>query len=332
MIMSRTPFRVSFAGGLSDIREYYKKDYGAVVSTTIDKYVYHIVNRKFDDNIQINYSKAEIVPDISEIQHPIVREVLKLRKLERNIEITVMSDIPARTGLGSSSSFTVGLLHALYAFTGKPVDREMLAQEACHIEIEVLKEPIGKQDQYASAYGGLNYIRFNADETVKIQPITMKQSTKAELDESLLLFYTGIKRDASSILSESKANMEICRSDVDQLRGLATDIATALRKNDLSRFGELLHEGWTYKKKTGKVTNQKIDSYYENARAAGASGGKILGAGGGGFLLLYCEKKYHEKVRQTLSSLREVVFHLDSEGSTIVYNEGDMYGKKRYDS
>jgi len=321
MIVSKTPFRISFAGGLSDIRNYYYKNYGAVVSSTIDKYLYVMVNKKFDDNIQVNYSKIEITEEISQIQHPLVREVLKMMNINRNIEITIMSDIPARTGLGSSSSFTVGLLNALYAFNGEYKDAEALAREACHIEIDILKEPIGKQDQYASAYGGLNYIRFNADDTVNTIPINMRKETKKELEKNLLLFYTNLRRDASSILSESSMNMESHRTHVDQIKNLAEDIASSLQKNDLSRFGELLHQGWIHKKQTGKVTNEIIDTYYEKARKAGALGGKILGAGGGGFLLLYCPEKNQERVRKALSSLKKITFHFESGGSRIICKE-----------
>ncbi|KYK28099.1 hypothetical protein AYK20_01685 [Thermoplasmatales archaeon SG8-52-1] len=321
MIISKTPFRISFAGGLSDIGDYYQKSYGAVTSTSIDKYIYLIINKRFGNDIQINYSKAEIVKDISQIQHPMVREALKLLNINSNIEITVMSDIPARTGLGSSSSFAVGLLNSLYAYKGKYMDAETLAQEACRIEIDILKEPIGKQDQYASAYGGLNYIRFNSDETVEVKPIMMNNNKMDELDNNLLLFYTGITRYASSILNESKNKMEKYRNHVDQLRDLAKDVETALRKGDLTGFAKLLHKGWTYKKKTGNVTNPQIDEYYDKALKAGANGGKILGAGGGGFLLLYCEGKYQDKVRKSLENLREVDFHIKSHGSKIVFRE-----------
>jgi D-glycero-alpha-D-manno-heptose-7-phosphate kinase len=215
----------------------------------------------------------------------------------------------------------VGLLNALYAYKGKDMDAEKLAQEACRIEIDILKEPIGKQDQYASSYGGLNYIRFNSDETVDINPINMNEKKFEELDNNLLLFYTGITRYASSILNESKNKMEEYRNYVDQLRDLAKEVETALKQGDLTGFGKLLHNGWTYKKKTGNVTNPQIDKYYDKALKAGAIGGKILGAGGGGFLLLYCEESYQEKVRKSLSGLKEVIFNLKSHGSKIVFKE-----------
>lgn len=321
MIITKTPFRISFAGGLSDIKDYYHKSYGSVVSTTIDKYIYVTVNRKFDNNIRISYSKTEIVDHVQKIKHPIVREALRLTELDGCIEITTIADIPAGTGLGSSSAFTVGLLNALYAFKGEHKGAETLAKEACEIEIDVLKEPIGKQDQYATAYGGLNQICFNPDESVFVNPVISKKQTKEELDRNLILFYTGIHRKASSILSESKKNMDNLRNHVDVLRDLSEKMVYALRNNDLSSFGELMHKAWNYKKKTGKVTNFDIDKYYEKARSAGALGGKILGAGGGGFLLLYCEHERQKSVRKALSNLKETEFHLEPQGSRIIYVE-----------
>lgn len=321
MIISKTPFRVSFAGGLSDIKDYYKHDYGAVTSTAIDKYVYITVNKKFDNKIRVSYSKTEIVDNVEDIIHPLVKESLKITKLNGGIEITSIADIPSGTGLGSSSSFTVGLLNALYAFKGEYKGAEELAKEACQIEINILKEPIGKQDQYASAYGGLNHIRFNNDETVFVNPIICKKQTKDQLNQNLLMFYIGGKRKASEILTESKKNMEYHRKYVDEIRKLSEDIATSLREDNLENFGELLHKGWTYKKKTGKVSNQKIDEIYNKAIKAGAIGGKILGAGGQGFLLLYCEPKNQEKLKKELSDLKELHFNLEPQGSKIIYVE-----------
>jgi D-glycero-alpha-D-manno-heptose-7-phosphate kinase len=319
MLISKTPFRISFAGGLSDIRDYYKNDYGAVTSTSIDKYIYIVINKKFDPDIQLNYAKTEIVNNVLDIKHPIFREALKLVDLKKYIEISVMSDIPARTGLGSSSSFTVGLLNALYGFVGEHKDAETLAKQACKIEIDILKEPIGKQDQYASAFGGLNHIIFNSDESVEVKRIKIDNSTREELDDNLLLFYTGMKRDASEILFDSKKKMEVNREYIDQIRELSKNLYSALQKNDLSQFGELLHQNWEIKKRTGNVSNKIIDGYYTKALKAGAKGGKILGAGGGGFILLYCEKQFQKQVRKVLSDLREVYFHMETYGSRIVH-------------
>jgi len=319
MLISKTPLRISFAGGLSDLKDYYTNDHGAVTSTSIDKYIYIVINKKFDPDVQLNYAKTEIVDNISDIEHPIFREALKLVDLNKYVEISVMSDIPARTGLGSSSSFTVGLLNALYGFVGEHKDAETLAKEACKIEIDVLKEPIGKQDQYASAFGSLNHIIFNSDESVDVKRIKISNDVREELDNNLLLFYTGLKRDASSILSDSKKDMDNHRKYVDKIRSLSKEFYKMLYKNDLSRFGELLHQNWELKKKTGNVSNAIIDDYYKKALDAGASGGKILGAGGGGFILLYCEKQFQKKVRKALLDLREVYFHMETYGSRIVH-------------
>ena len=326
MIISKTPIRISFAGGISDIRDYYKNDYGAVVSTTIDKYVYVTINKKFDDKIRVSYSKTEIVDKIEEINHPLVREALRMVDLDGGLEITSIADIPSGTGLGLSSAFTVGLLNALYAFKGEYKGPDELARQACKIEIDILGEPIGKQDQYIAAYGGLNYIKFNADEAVFVEPIIFDKKTKDELNDNLMMFYTGIQRKPG-ILSESKKEIEKHREYIDKIRDIADETATALRNNDLLSFGELLHKEWTYKKKTGEVSTPSIDKYYEKARSAGASGGKILGAGGGGFLLLYCklllgnDEGYQYNVREALKGLKQTRFNLEPQGSRIIYVE-----------
>ncbi len=321
MIISKTPFRISFAGGVSDLQDYYQHSYGSVISTSIDKYIYVTVNKKFDNHIRVSYSKTEIVEKVGEIQHPIVREALQLLDLDGGLEITTIADIPSGTGLGSSSAFTVGLLNALHAYKGEHAGAEKLAQEACEIEIRRLHEPIGKQDQYACAYGGLNTIRFNSDETVFVNPIIAHTQTIEQLNANLLLVYTGVNRKASTILSESKQNMKVLYRQVDKLKELSHEMAEALRNNDLSSFGELLHTAWEYKKKTGKVTNKTIDTIYKKARKAGALGGKILGAGGGGFLLLYIEKQKQEPVRKALNDLTETSFRLEPQGSRIIYVE-----------
>ncbi len=321
MIITKTPFRISFAGGLSDLRSYYSHNYGSVVSTTIDKHIYVTVNRKFDNKIRVSYSKTEIVESVKDVAHPIVKEALKLTNLDGGLEITTIADIPAGTGLGSSSAFTVGLLNALYTFKGEHKGAETLARQACEIEIDILKEPIGKQDQYASAYGGLNHIKFNSDETVFVNPVISKNKTKKELDENLILFYTGIKRKASSILSDSKKNMKNLLGYVDTLKEISEEMVLSIRNNDLTSFGELMNKAWELKKKTGKVSNPQIDDYYNKAIKSGALGGKILGAGGGGFLLLYCEKKFQDKVRSKLSDLKETEFRLEPQGSRIIYVE-----------
>lgn len=323
MIISRTPLRISFAGGGSDLQAYYEKRFGAVVSTTIDKYIYITVNKKFDDKIRISYSKTEIVDDVDEIQHDLVREALRLTNINGGIEITSIADIPSKgTGLGSSSCFTVGLLNALYAYKGQHKSTGTLAKKACQIEIDIVGEPIGKQDQYASAYGGINYIQFNADETVFVDPVICLKETKEQLNQNLLLFYTGLTRKSNTILTEQKKETKNKLKTLDKMVELAHELRDAIRSNDLTQFGQILHKGWIYKKQLALgITNPVIDKYYDNAIRAGASGGKILGAGGGGFLLLYCEEEKQEKVRSVLGELKETSFKLEPQGSKIIYVE-----------
>lgn len=324
MIISRTPLRVSFAGGGSDLAVYYKKNgHGSVVSTATKIYVYITVNKKFDDLIRVSYSKTEMVALVDELEHNIIREALKLVGIEKGIEVVYMADIPlgsAGTGLGSSSSLAVGVLNALYAYKGQHVSAERLAQEACRIEIDILKHPIGKQDQYAAAYGGYNYIQFNQDESVYVDPIICLKDTKKKLERKLMLFYTGIERISSDILSEqtekTPANMEY----LDKIVALSDKLRTCLSENYLESFGEILHEGWTNKAKlASRISNPLIDEYYSRARKAGAVGGKVLGAGGGGFILLYCDEDKQENVRRVLSELKECTFEFEPQGSKIIY-------------
>ncbi|MFC1985401.1 GHMP kinase [Chloroflexota bacterium] len=323
MIITRTPFRISFAGGGTDLQDYYHVEPGAVVSTAINKYVYIIVNKRFDSSIRVSYSRTEIVRNVDELQHPIVRETLKLVGIREGIEIVSIADIPAATGLGSSSSFTVGLLNALYAYKGILKSAEELAKKACHIEINTLGEPIGKQDQFAAAYGGLRYFQFNSDESVFTEPILYTQQRKRELSRNLLLFYTGDTREARSILQEQKANTR--QSEKAALLKNMHDLAFNLRvhlNNGSSPdiLGDFLHQGWLLKKQLANgVSNKKIDEYYQKALSAGASGGKIAGAGGGGFMLLYCPKEKQSQVSKVLKCLTPMEFSLEPEGSKIIY-------------
>ena len=322
MIITRTPFRVSFAGGGTDLPDFYRQECGAVVSTAINKYIYIVVNKRFDGSIRVSYSRTEIVNAVNDIQHPIVREAMKLVGITRGIEIVSIADIPAGTGLGSSSSFAVGLLNALYAYKGTLKTAEELAREACHIEMDILGEPIGKQDQYIAAYGGLRYIQFNPDESTYTEPIIFAQKNKDRLSQNLLLFYTGDTREAGTILREQKANvrraekMKVLR----KVRDLAYELRAHLNNNaSPSILGQFLHQGWQLKKQlASRTSNSKIDGYYEQALQAGASGGKILGAGGGGFLLLHCPRAKQPNVRRALD-LPLTTFALESEGSKIIY-------------
>lgn len=322
MIISKTPFRISFAGGGTDLRTYYSTGYGAVVSATIDKYVYITVNRRFDDTIRISYAKTEIVAAIEQIQHEIVRECLSLTGITKGIEITSIADIPAGTGLGSSSSFTVGLLNALYAFQGEQKPSEYLADKACEIEIDRLGKPIGKQDQYAAAFGNINYFRFNADETVNQEPIQLAKSEIDKLNDKLLLFYTGITRSAAAILSAQQQNTSSKQGRLDCMREQAGKFKNRLLLEGVgSRIGECLHAGWMLKKQlSNRISNPAIDEYYWKARQAGAVGGKILGAGGGGFLLLYCDEDKQEQVQAALKDLKKIDFKFAEKGSQIVYS------------
>ena len=323
MIISRTPMRISFAGGGSDLAVYYRRGYGSVVSTAIDKYIYITVNKKFDDLIRVSYSKTEMVKSVDEMEHNIIREALIKVGIDRGVEIVYMGDIPlgsAGVGLGSSSSLAVGVLNALYAYKGQHVSAEKLAREACEIEIEILGNPIGKQDQYVAAYGGFNYIRFNNDESVFVDPVICKMEIKEQLNKRLLLFYTGLERVSSHILEEQRGNIDNNNEFLDEIVKLSDSLRETIVNNGSSTVGKYLHQGWEYKKQlASKITNSIIDEYYERARNAGAVGGKILGAGAGGFLLLYCDKDNQKQVRSALSDLKEAPFRFEPQGSKIIY-------------
>jgi len=324
MIISKTPLRMSFVGGGSDLGDYYQHSHGAVVSSAIDKYVYITVNKKYADIIRVGYSKTEHVKKVDDIKHNLVREALKLVGITKpGIDIVYMSDmLPAHqgSGLGASSSILVGTLNTLHAFKGEHVSAETLAQEACKIEIDILGHPIGKQDQYASAYGGINYIQFNADESVFVNPLIFKKSIKDELNNNMILFYTGLNARSDTILNEQKKNTMNNLHILDKMVELTNELKSALQGNDLTEFGNILHKGWVFKQKlSSKITNSTINKYYEKAKKAGAIGGKILGSGGGGFLLFYCEEKNQNKVRKALSDLRETPFKFESQGSKIIY-------------
>ena len=322
MIIARAPFRVSFAGGGSDLRDFYSKNgHGAVLSTTIDKYMYIMIHPYFHDRIRIKYSRTEDVNEIEEIQHPLVRECLKVVGIEKGIEIASIADVPSGTGVGSSSTFTVCLLHALYAHEGRVVTKEKLAREACQIEMDILKEPIGKQDQYAASYGGLNCIQFSQDEMVIVDPVACKPEVKECLERNLMMFYVGNKRKSSQILREQEKNMgrEEEQEVVRKMVRLAEDARDSLNGGAVENFGKILDEGWVLKKKlASRISNPLLDEYYEKALKAGATGGKLLGAGGGGFFLFYCEPKHQNNVRKALN-LKELKFKFDNEGSKIVY-------------
>ena len=315
---------MSFVGGGTDIAEFYRNEPGAVISTTINKYVYITANPNIGIHpfkYRIAYSVTENVNEIDGIQHPIVKEALKLLDYNRPLELTNVSDLPAKAGLGSSSSFGVCILHALHTLKGEYVTSEQLAQEAHHIEVNLLKRPIGKQDHYAAAYGGLNHIQFMPDETVKVNPIICKKEIRQKLFENLMLFFTGITRDAGSVLKEQVQNTAQKFASLKSMRDMTTKVIEILHnERDLSEFGKILHDGWVAKRGlASSISNDVIDSYYEAARVAGAIGGKILGAGGGGFLLLYVERDNQDNVKEALKGLTELKFDFEPEGSKIVY-------------
>jgi len=326
MIISRTPLRISFAGGGSDLPAYYRHDMGAVVSTTINKYIYITVNPKFDNKIRASYSQTEIVDSIADLRHELIRESLRLLQIHGGIEITSISDIPSRgTGLGSSSSYTVGLLNALHAYIGRHAGAERLAREAADVEIDRCSRVMGKQDQYAAAFGGLQFIQFNSDESVYTDPIICQPHTRQRLNENLLLLYTGMTRQANGILaeqSEALVKNSAKRLILRRMVRLAEELRAAVQNNDLTSFGETLHAGWLLKRELAAgITNDQIDEWYQNARSAGALGGKLLGAGGGGFLLLYAERSEHAAIQRTLPELQPINFSFEAQGSKIIYVE-----------
>lgn len=325
MIISRTPLRVSLVGGGTDLEAFYRHEPGAVVTTAVRKYIYITVNRKFDSRIRASYSVTEIVDSVDALRHELIRECLHKVHLDGGVEITSISDIPSQgTGLGSSSSYTVGLLKALYAHRNQHVGAERLAREACEIEITCCGKPIGKQDQYIAAYGGLQYIQFNPDGSVFVDPIVCSAATRRALESDLMLLYTGMTRSADPILAEQKQNLQDsrCRRSLRRLVQLSDELRRALTGNDLEAFGEILHESWMVKKSiTNGVSNGRIDDWYERARAHGAVGGKITGAGGGGFLLLYAPLETHHRILRALPELRPVRFGLEPQGTKIIYVE-----------
>lgn len=329
MIATRTPFRISFVGGGSDLRAFYARHPGCVVSTTINKYMYIFVHPYFDNRIQVKYSKTELVDNVDEIKHPIVKTALNNFKL-KGIDINSIADVPAGSGLGSSSSFTTGLLHVLYAYTNELVSKETLASEACTLEIDTLKEPIGKQDQYAAAFGGLNFITFNPDESVHVEPISMPEDKYYEFQENLLMFYIGGVRSLRDILTDQTQNIIKEKQKFKNLIRM-TELAEQLKENlmngSLQDAGADLNENWQLKKSLSpKISENKIDFYYEKAIKNGALGGKLLGAGGGGFLLFYCEKESYGKLRKALSDLPEMKFKFDNYGTKLIYSDDNNLG------
>lgn len=323
MIITRTPFRISFVGGGSDLPSFYRQHPGAVLSVTIDKYMYISSHQFFEpDKIRVKYNRTETVADIGKLQHPIFREVFERFRISGGIEFSSIADVPAGTGMGSSSSFTVGLLHNIAAGRGEEISKQELAEGACHIEIDRLKEPIGRQDQFAAAYGGLNVIRFHSDDRVTVEAVEIGQAFKRELESSLMLFYTGLQRSAGEILSEQQSAIkEKDKFDaLVEMTALTDDLKEALQAEQTDKIGHILHTNWVLKRKlTKKISNDAIDDAYRLAMKSGALGGKLLGAGGGGFLLFVCPRDRREQLAGKLG-LRQVDFKFDSDGSKLIYS------------
>jgi D-glycero-alpha-D-manno-heptose-7-phosphate kinase len=324
MIISKTPLRMSFVGGGSDLPAFYRRYGGAVLSAAIDRYIYVTVNKKFDDSIRVSYSKTEESRSVDKIKHPLVREAMRMLEIRGGVEITSIADIPAKgTGLGSSSSFTVGLLNVLHAFAHHYASAEQLARESCVIEIDRCGEPIGKQDQYAASFGGFNYIEFNPDDTVSVQPIICKRETVQQLEANLLVFYTGITRSASALLrtqQQALAGDRAKQKSTRRMVELARQLKVELQKNHLNAFGEIIHENWLLKRSLSRgVSTNAIDDWYKRARKSGATGGKLLGAGSGGFLMFYAPRQRHDAIARELQELRRMRFHFERQGSRIIF-------------
>jgi D-glycero-alpha-D-manno-heptose-7-phosphate kinase len=323
MIVVQTPLRVSFLGGGTDFPDFYRQEDGCVLSTAIDKYIYVIVKQRFDARIRIGYTRTELVDRLDEVQHELVRESLRLTGINRQIELSTMGDIPAEgSGLGSSSTVTVGCLNALYTYLGEPRPPLELAKQACHIEIGVLGRPIGKQDQYIAAYGGLRFLCFHPDETVTAERLPLEPDVERRLSRSLMLYYTGITRQAADILREQVARTGSQMGLLRELKALAWEGRRALLGGDTDAVGRLMHEGWLVKCRLAScITMPAIDALYARAREAGALGGKITGAGGGGFMLLYVPLDRQDAVRATLGDLRELPCNLEHDGSKVILNK-----------
>ncbi len=327
MIITRAPFRVSFCGGGSDLPNFYEKYGGCVLSTTIRKYMYLTIHNYFDkDQIVLKYSKTETVHDFSEIEHRIFKQCLSDFNI-KGVEISSMADIPSGTGLGSSSTFTVALLHLLYTYKGEYVSKYKLAKDACAVEIEKLKDPIGKQDQYAAAFGGLKFYEFMPNGFVNIEPVIMDSKAYKKLEKNLLMFYLGGTHSAPDILREQTLNVKVGNKAIaqKQMCDIARTLKEELQKNNIDAMGELLHENWMLKKSLASgVSNRLIDDTYSKAMASGAIGGKLLGAGGAGFMLFYVPEDRQDSVRRALSYLREMDFEMDNSGSSIVMIDKDF--------
>jgi D-glycero-alpha-D-manno-heptose-7-phosphate kinase len=322
MIIVQTPLRVSFFGGGTDFRTFFEEEGGCVLTSAIDKYIFVTIKKRFDQLLRIGYTRTEMVECVDDIQHDLIREALRKTGIEQGVEITTMGDIPsAGSGLGSSSTVVVGALHAKNAYRGEIVPSEQLAREACEIEIEILGKPIGIQDQYIAAYGGLRFLEFLPSGEVVCERVNLAPPLLRRLNENLLLFFTGMTRQAAAILGEQQRNINGRRATLHEMKQMAYTARSELASGNLDEIGCLLHESWLLKKQlAGSISNSTLDEMYDAARCAGATGGKITGAGGGGFLLLYCPRAKQDSVRAALAGLQELPFQLEGDGTKVIFN------------
>ena len=326
MLISRTPLRISLGGGGTDLPSYYSRHGGFVVSAAIDRYVYIAINKTFTDDYFLKYSALERVSTVDEIQHPIIQNALQLHPVGPGLEIVSVADIPAGTGLGSSGSFTVGLLRSLYGFKREPITHGNLAEEAAHIEIDLLEEPVGKQDQYIASFGGLTCFEFNKDGDVHVSPLSISTATFHDLDEHLLMFFTGYSRSASDLLGDqqrrTESDDEAMVENLHHIKRIGLETCRVLEAGDTTRFAELMHEHWLHKKERSPgMSNEELNRWYDVAIESGALGGKLVGAGGGGFLLFYTRDQARLREAMAEEGLAEVRFSFDHDGSTLIVRD-----------
>jgi D-glycero-alpha-D-manno-heptose-7-phosphate kinase len=326
MIITQTPLRISFLGGGTDFREYFLYEDGWVVSCAIDKYIFVTIKERYDDRIRVGYTKTELVDDIDELEHELVRECLRKTGITKRVEISTMGDIPSEgSGLGSSSTVTVGLLNAMYTYLGKSKEAETLAREACEIEIDILHKPIGMQDQYIAAYGGQRFIRFCRSGAIQVDPLCLERDQVRRLNRNLMLFFTGVTRKSATILTEQVQNMANRLPVLRKMKRLALECKSCVEAGEFDALGCLLDEGWQLKRQMAtSISNGNLDELYGRARCAGALGGKITGAGGGGYLLLYVPQQKQDDVRHALKEFDELPFNLESDGSKVIFNYRHM--------
>lgn len=322
MIIVQTPLRISFFGGGTDFPSFFMEEGGCVLSSAIDKYIFVTVKERFDKKLRIGYTQTEMVDSVDHIQHELIREALRITGIHHGVEVTTMADIPSEgSGLGSSSTVTVGALNALYAYSGEIVSAEKLAKEACDIEIGRLKKPIGIQDQYIAAYGNLRFFEFLPDGQVKVEKLKIDDDFRRALNDCFLLFFTGVSRRADTILTEQKNNIKDRMSVLREIKQMAYEARKDLEDGNSDAFGSLMHQAWETKKRlAGQISNGALNDIYDAARRAGAIGGKIAGAGGGGFILLYAPYERHQSIRRALNGLQELPFRLETDGTKTIFN------------